>query len=256
MSKKQEEILHGEGWLKHFRKCMERFSGSHYKYDVFTDFIQAALDCFLSDHTPEHPREKQYMQIIGQYKKEEVNLFCDMLGCVTGYTFETGKECLGILWEEYAAKGQLGQFFTPQCVCEMMNLILFTQDIDWSKYSADRPCRISDPSCGAGRMLTTAFSSIPMEHKDKVFLHGIDIDGVVCKATALNMLLLDANSVIIHGNTLSLEVWNAYETNRTGRGFARIREITDKEFLKELITMSLRQDEKAPSKPTQMEFVF
>jgi len=251
----KQKTLHGDGWLEHFRKCMDEFAGTRRKYDVFTDFIELALDAFLSDHTPEHPNEKSYMHTISRYSRDEAMLFSDMLGCVIGYTCETGKECLGTLWEEYAASSQLGQFFTPQNICELVNMIALN-GIEMGKYDIDNPCRISDPSCGVGRMLAMALTSIPAEHRDKVFLHGIDIDGVVCKAAALNMLLLDANSVIVHGNTLSLEAWNAYETNRTGMGFARIREIKDVETLEKLMAMGLRRKDKSSAKPVQMELEF
>lgn len=105
-------VLHDNEHIRRFHKLMDAFT-SHNHWEVYTDFLQLAADCFLSDHTPEHPREKHFMEIQSKYRDKEPKYFGEMLGCVMQFMKETNRECLSEMWEEYAANANLGQFFTP-----------------------------------------------------------------------------------------------------------------------------------------------
>lgn len=249
-------VLAENPWIREFHKNMDRFAGFS-PWNVYTDFLQLAICAFLSDRTPEHPREKLYLQILGKYKSSPgaPERFAEMLACVMMYMRETGLECLSDLWEEYAANEQLGQFFTPWSVCRFMTEFNL-HNIDWEKFSPDRPCGISDPTCGGGRLLVAALKTVPHGKLGSVFCHGIDIDRHVCNVAALNMLFFNANSYIVHGNALTLEVWNVFRTEHHFLG-GRIVEITNPEEQKKIMEIGFQTVEKTkpaePQKLCQME---
>ena len=235
---KTTKVLDSSPYIKEFYKNLHGINRS--PWQVYCDFLQLNIDAFISDHTPEHPREKDYMQIIESYRKEEAEKFSNMLGCVMQYMKETNKECLSEIWEGVAANSNLGQFFTPWTVCMMMaKMELENSVLNWDKFTPENKCTISDPSCGGGRTLVAALKLVPAGKLNSALFHGIDIDLNVCHAAALNMLFFNANSYIIHGNALSLEVWHVFKTIHTPFG-GEIVEITDKEVMERTIRYGLK----------------
>jgi len=250
-------VLADNEYIRQFHKLVDSFT-SHNYWRVYTDFLQLTLDAFLSDHTPDHPREKHYMDIMRDYKGKEPRAFGEMLGCVMAYMQTTNRECLSEIWEEYAANANLGQFFTPWNICEFMARVAL-EAAEWDKYTPEKKCYISDPSCGGARTLIAALKKVPQEKLNAVCFHGIDIDGNVCIAAALNMLFFNANSYIVHGNALTLEVWHVYRTIHHWTG-GTIIEITDPEEMKRIIEMGLhghreeveqQRREKAAKRPAE-----
>ena len=221
--------------ISEFGKLLTRFYGHGWRM-VYADFLQLAVCAFLSDHTPEHPREKQYRQILEKYReKDQKDAFPVMLAAITRYMQETGQECLSILWEEIGANLNMEQFFTPAAVCGFMAETEIRQ-IQWEKYSPEHPLYICDPACGGGRTLIAALQQIPAEHADKICCIGIDIDEAICNIVLLNMLFFNTNAWIIHGNALEQSAWHIYAVKRGITG-GKIEEITDKQE-KELISFS------------------
>lgn len=67
--------------------------------------------------------------------------------------------------------------------------------------------------CGSGRMLIAGIR----RNRFATFV-GVDTDLTCVHMTALNCLVRNANSWIIHGNSLSLEAWRGYHVRRTAFG--------------------------------------
>ena len=240
-------VLASNEHLRQFHKLIDAFT-SHNHWQVYTDFLQLAADCFISDHTPEHPREQDYLEIMQRYRGNEPGYFRDMLFCVMAYMRDTNLECLSEMWEEYSANAALGQFFTPWHVCEFMAETQL-QNVDWEQYTPENKCYISDPSCGGGRTLTAALKKVPQHKLDSVCFHGIDIDSNVCYVAALNMLFFNANSYIVHGNALTLEVWHVYRTIHSWQGGTLV-EITDPEEMQRVIKWGLNERKEPEEKKT------
>lgn len=216
-----------------FGKLLARFYG-HSLRMVYADFLQLAVCAFLSDHTAENPREKQYLQILDKYReKEQKEAFPAMLAEVTRYMQETGKECLSVLWEEIGANLNMDQFFTPAAVCEFMAETEIGS-VKWERYSHEHPLCVTDIACGGGRTLIAALQRIPIEHKNKVRLIGVDIDEAVCNIALLNMLFFNANAWIIHGNAIEQKAWHVYASERgvIGGSISEINDECDKEWIR------------------------
>lgn len=230
--------------MAEFHKIMDKLAYSRSHWEVFTDFLTLTTCCMLSDQTPEHPREKQYLEIVGRYDREGVKHFAVLLSLAMGYMADTNRECLSELWEVYAANGELGQFFTPWCVCESMARMTIG-NADWSKYSRDRKCWIGDCAVGGGRTLVAAAKQIPLTEIGNVAFHGIDVDANVCMVAALNLLFFNLNGVIVNGNALTLEGCRVYGVRHSIFG-ATIEESTDPDTVKRWITFGLPRSDPEP----------
>lgn len=242
----KDKVLSPSEIKSEFEKIVMSFTRA--PWEVYCDFLQLAIDAFLSDHTPEHPREKDYMKIIGKYSHAEAQKFGDMLALVTKYMWETGEEFLANMWMKLAANSNMGQFFTPPSLCDFMAQLNFDL-IDWDNYSSKRPCCISDPACGGGLTLFYAVKKCPLEHRNSLFIHGVDIDINVCHCTALNMLFLNVDAVIIHGNSLSMEVWHVFRIRHHWAG-GEIYEIKDPEQMRRWMEFGFRRDVDGDGNPT------
>lgn len=217
--------------IKEFYKILNSINRAH--WEVFCDFLQLSIDAFISKSSPDHPREKDYLQILERYPREDAGKFADMLGCVMGFMQDTNTECLSEIWEVVAANGNLGQFFTPWNI-SLLTAQMRVKECDWSIYTPNNKCFISEPSCGGGRTLVGTLNLIPDGKLDCVLLHGVDVDLNVCHISALNLLFFNANSVIVHGNTLTLEVWHVFRTIHTPWG-AKLFEITNKNKMQKYV---------------------
>jgi type I restriction-modification system DNA methylase subunit len=228
-------VLSQNQYIRKFHETVDSFIGRNH-WQVYTDFLQLMMDSFLSDQTPDHPREKDYMDIVRQYKPHEPEKFTQMMNCIFAYMRETNRECISELWEEYASNSMIGQFFTPWHLCQL-NADLLLKNLDWEKYTPENPCYISDPSCGGGRAFIASLKRIPLSKMDSICFCGIDVDHNVCLVAALNMLFFNASSYVIHGNALTMEVWHVFRTiHHLGSG-GEIVEITDPEKMQQIISI-------------------
>ena len=236
--------------MREFHKLMDQQSHRWGHRDIYVDFLHLMMCCFLSDRTPEHPREKEYMAIEKKYHSDsgQMDRFAQMFALVMQYMKDTDRECLSELWEVYCANENLGQFFTPWHVCDLMSGLQIPPGTDFSQYTADRKCGISDPSCGGGRLFIAAAKHIPAKDIPHCFFHGVDIDANCCHIAALNLLFFNLNGFIVHGNALSLETRHVFETRHTLTG-GIIREITDRAVMEKIMTMGLHpcKEEGKPS---------
>ena len=72
---------------------------------------------------------------------------------------------------------------------------------------------VADPACGSGRMLIAGIR----RNRYATFV-GTDVDLTCVHMTALNCLVRNANTYVIHGNSLSLETWGGFYVRRSPFG--------------------------------------
>lgn len=157
-------------------------------------------------------------------------------------------DTLGAIYErEAATNAYAGQFFTPEHLCRMMAQMIATPD---QPETSDTPSagpkslNVYDPACGSGRFL---IHLQPLVHAESHFT-GIDRDLTCVHMTTLNMLARNANAVLIHGNTLSLECWGGYQIRRTPLG-GEIRTLTAAEA-STFLTAAAKTQAEQQSAPT------
>jgi hypothetical protein len=130
-----------------------------------------------------------------------------MLACRTESALNgTFPDYLGTIYEQESLTNRYsGQFFTPKHLCKMM--------VHMTVEPTQEAISIADPACGSGRFFIAAQPLAP-----NATFYGTDRDLTCVHMTALNMLMRNANAVIVHGNTLSLECFGGYVTRSTIMG--------------------------------------
>lgn len=140
-------------------------------------------------------------------EQEYFKLYCAWIDIVNNELENSNKyyyDYLGVFYEDviqskYKA-GTSGQFFTPQDVSLLMANITM-DNLDGGI--------INDCACGSGRLLLDAHSK-----NRNAILIGQDLDPVACKMAVLNFYISGVTGSIIHQNTLTLEVYEAWRVNK------------------------------------------
>lgn len=199
---------------REFKKVLDSFDGSKNTYEVFTDFI---LSCALTYAQVSHyteDKEQRYLKIINKYCKEERQKFADLMAIlIRAYTNKDGSTKFGdILGDIYMACGfgssAQGQFFTPYTVCQAMAQM---QGIP----EKNKIITVMDCAVGGG--------ALPIAYAEHLYKNGINYQmNMLLYATDISInsvcmcmiqcSILGIPAIITHGNALTNEVWEVWET--------------------------------------------
>ena len=159
-------------YQKEFLEVFKKLSYCRSSWDVWKDFLD--MGCIsMSNSVPalyREDREKEYLSIIGRYKKEEQELFPELFGYfVLALSENPAQDFLGEMYHKLGLEQeQKGQFFTPYHICHFMSEIQYA-GVDAKAELAEKGyLSVSDPACGAGAMLI-AFANVSREQ-------GINLD--------------------------------------------------------------------------------
>lgn len=123
-------------------------------------------------------------------------------------------DILGDIFQGGITRGEAGQFFTPNALCEVMATLAAG---DLPERTADaEPLKIADPACGSGRTLLAFARSRPNE-----LYFATDVDERCVLMTAINLAVNGVVGAVVHGNTLSLDVWGGWLAGFDGVGYLR-----------------------------------
>lgn len=190
-----------------FISTLDKIAYRHSITDAFDDFMEMAICAFAYGSM-----EERYLEIIKRYNSNELSSFATCLGYMIeeyqqAATDGDWDDMLGIFFEEIGSlkgKQQLGQFFTPKHVCDLMAQL--TGD---TKNPVPDGTTVSDPSAGSGRNLI-AHSRLHPGNRWNTFYHAYDLDRRCVNMSVLNMVMYGMKGVVIHMNSLSLEVFGGY----------------------------------------------
>lgn len=191
----------------HLQKVINELAHRHQISSVFDDFMQLSICCFSMKRM-----EEEYLSIIKRYNTDEQKLFGSALGAmILDYESNSDKsgdwkDVLGNFFEENNSASQAtrnGQFFTPQSLCQLMASI--TEETE----QKEGIITVNDPSCGSGRNLI-AHARLKPNNRFSTFYVAADLDYRCVKMCALNFLMFGMAGVVIHMNTLSLEIYRGY----------------------------------------------
>ena len=199
---------------------------------IYSDILVAGLD-FRRDRADEfRPNTELLASLMDIYQdySDEAGPFSDLFG--------EWLECNGETSERN------GQFFTPIDVVDMM-VEMTLQGPDLAR---EPPWTVCDPACGTGRfMLRTARYFAGNNHGALHFLvTNLDLDRRAFTFCTMNAVLNGIPGIHIHGDTLRVEVWDAFATLPIGR-FA-LWERLRPEIARDLIVQSLTTPGE-PAKP-------
>lgn len=227
--------------LKPFFKIFERVAHRHQYSEVFFDFILMTLNWFANAELKD-----QWLSAAKKYSKEELQLFNEMF-----------HELLRVFSDEINTKGQrwfdpfgnlyqtissnykasaMGQFFTPESVCDMIAMSMINGQKDEEGNYKVHHATVGEPACGSGRLILAAHAHNPMN-----FYWACDKDPICAKMTAINMCLHNAAGVVFVGDSLAMEFHIAYYIDRVEMGghvLPRCRVMTVEEANKEWSALS------------------
>jgi len=190
-----------------FQKELEKVSRRHSIGNVFDDFLQMAVCAFAMQRM-----EPEYLEACRRYDKQELEEICGALGAlILDYEDESDDggawdDILGKYFEEVNSKSQAshsGQFFTPTHICDLMAKLTYGNE------EPENTITVSDPCCGSSRNLI-AHSRLTAKMRFKAFYVGQDLDYRCVKMSVLNLVFYGLSGVIIHMNTISMEIFKGY----------------------------------------------
>lgn len=160
--------------IKDFTATFNRIAISKSEDTVFADFLDISI-CALSAGK----YKEEYLSIVKRYKKEEIELFCELFARMVLIMDNDGTgltDCLGEFYQNHISRGKHGQFFTPEHVCDAMSAMLINKE--------DKNKTVYDTCCGSGRMLLSAAKVA--RHN---YFFAADIDVRCAKMAAINLCL-------------------------------------------------------------------
>jgi hypothetical protein len=222
-------------------KLIRSLSYSRHTHEVFSDFVEVAALSISNSVDKAHfeKREARYLEIIRKYKKDEVNLFPQMLGMLVlcyeeqlaaslsdESALSTGglSDVLGTLYMTFELGNErAGQFFTPYHVSKLMAQMLIG---DGAEVKQKGFLRLSEPACGAGGMVIAyadALLGAGINYQQSMHAICVDIDPRCIHMAYVQFALLHIPAVVVHGNALSLEEWGHWYTPAHILGGWRVR---------------------------------
>ncbi|WP_321882580.1 N-6 DNA methylase [Burkholderia cepacia] len=244
-------------------KLLKQFGYARQINTVFADFVEiSAIALSNSVDKPQfEPREKRYLEIVGKYKPEELQLFARMFAELTlSFEHRLGVDdslppgalpCPGsltdVLGETYMmleiGNDRAGQFFTPYSISRLMAGISIgsrSEAIEQEGFM-----RMQEPSCGAGGMVIAtadALLSIGQNYQQTMHATCIDIDARCAHMTYLQLSMMHIPAIVVHGNALTLEVWGMWYTpaHILGGWRAKLRQRRQADALREVLALDRR----------------
>lgn len=196
-------------YKKEFCALMDRFAFRYSRWQIWNDFLTlSAISLANVMPVPEREeREQQYLSIISGYRKEEQEIFPEMLGLVTLALEENPEQdFLGSLYHYLELhQEQKGQFFTPYHICDFMSEIQFAGHEKEELLQEKGYISVNDPACGAGAMLI-AFANVAKKHginyQKQVLFVAQDIDRTAAMMCYIQLSLLGCPAIVIIGDSL------------------------------------------------------
>ena len=216
-----------------FAKELNSVSNRYGVAQIFDDFLQMAVCAYSLGRS-----EDIYLDIAKKYDEKELKGFGRALGAlILDHERTNATEWNDYLGRYFELHGQYnaktGQFFTPVTLCNFIAQIT---------ESDKKEGTVNDPSCGSSRNLIAHARLNPL-NRYNFFYFGQDLDKRCCLMSVLNFVMFGMKGIIIHMNTISLEVYRGWRIYlpETGLGVRPLTANECSEFLFEK-----QQEEETP----------
>lgn len=209
--------------LDNRKELIRIFNHLAYKHGanrVFEDFLSVSALSISNavDKTHWEEREAEYMEITKRYEKSEIELFVAMLTHLVlelEQYAESPKDVLGSIFHELELHNKYkGQFFTPQNIADMMSEVTF-ETVDKQAIDEQGYVSVCEPCAGSGVMVLSfarAMKKRGYNFQTDMVVTAIDIDIKCVHMAYLQFSLYGIPAIVIHGNSLTREVWSYWYT--------------------------------------------
>lgn len=250
---------------REFKKVIESIDYRKNSYEVFTDWIQCCALAYaqVSHYTDE--KEERYKNIMNKYSEEDRHKFAELMAIlIRAYTNKDGSAKFGdILGDIYMACGfgnsAQGQFFTPYSICQLM-----AETIPIKEDMRNKVITVADMAVGGGA-LPIAYAEHLFKNKinyqKDMLLYATDISiNSVCMCM-IQCSLLGIPAIITHGNALTNEVWEVWETPMVSLNLVKVRLAAQNNLRKittteEIINECVNTEVKQAVETHQLQFNF
>jgi type I restriction-modification system DNA methylase subunit len=205
------------------KSILEQFEKNKNLFEIFRDVIEI---CSISEHqavfnlgfvaknADYELLEQKYLEIVGKYKKSDVDLIVKFYAHLKAFFLEGNHaDILGELYMQLEISNKrIGQFFTPYTVSQFMaeiNLLNIEDEIKEKGYFT-----LSDPCVGAGCMIIAVSDTLRRKNinSGQMLFQVVDIDRLCFNMCYVQLSMLRLNGVVIWGDSLACQV---YETRKT-----------------------------------------
>ncbi|MGH1384313.1 N-6 DNA methylase [Kordia sp.] len=201
-----------------FSKIMHGMGRKFELSKVFNDLLTMSICSFHRTNLQSQLRDKDednealYMNTIKPYARENLNEFAKAIGILQLNAAQNPySDILGEFFMQDITKGQNGQYFTPEPICDMMaQMQLSGDDGEFNK-------RVHDPACGSGRLLLSGAKLNP-----KNYFFGADNSNTCAKMATLNFFMNGLRGEVAWMNSLSMKFYGGWHINTNGIGIAPI----------------------------------
>jgi len=185
----------------------------NHPYTVFSDFVTMSAISIHNAVNKLENLENEYLQIVGKYNKDDVNLFCELLANFIDLLSIEPRDVLGSLYMELELdNSNTAQFFTPHELSLLIAKLNYGDQLD----NLTKPfITLSEPACGAGGMVL-AFTNEMLKKghnpAEKLWVQAIDIDRLAGFMCYLQLALWNIPAQVIIGNTITMKFREIYYT--------------------------------------------
>jgi len=192
-----------------FIKLIESKCYEFQAWELFTDFCKLSAISMYQPFLKSEELEKEYMQTISKYKQEIVEIFPKLFAYVVMGLEDKMGDFLGECFMDLKLGSKYkGQFFTPYNISVFMASIL--GEATGEKESFCEPC------VGSGGMIIARAEVLSKKHglayQNIMEVHAVDIDVLCVHMSFIQLSLLGISAEVVHGNSLSLEVFSRWYT--------------------------------------------
>ena len=213
---------------KEFIEIVDSYDYRYRKWEIFTDFCQMSAISLYQPFARDEALEKEYLQIVAKYDKKDVDIFPKLLSLVVMALSDRMGDFLGECFAALDLSSKYkGQFFTPYHISKFMASILGENSKEHEG--------LSEPACGAGGMIIAradVLRELGVNYQQVMEVQAIDIDSLCVNMCYIQLTLLHISAEVIHGNSLTLEVFKiwytpAYIMNATKRQVSNLDELKE-----------------------------
>lgn len=190
---------------------------THNPYPLFGDCVESIAIAISNavDLRHREEREARYMAHVERYGSDIMSDFAKVLAHITTALEAEPADVLGQVFHELELHNDArGQFFTPYDLCRMMAEMLIGDDTP--KQIQERGfITAQEPACGSGAMviaLAEAMEKRGLNYQQHLHVTAIDVDARAAHMAYVQFSLLHIPAVIYVGNSLSLEIHEAWYT--------------------------------------------
>lgn len=202
---------------KAFLSVFDETARYHHRREVFRDFVTLSalsLAAPMSFGELAARRAREYEEIAARYKPEDMARHTRLFQLTVDVLEQGPEDFLGPLYMDLGlGDARQGQFYTPHHVSK---LIVELHAPAMLKALETKPyVTVSEPACGAGGMLLPLVDVLHRNGHDpatRLFVQAVDTDRLAALMCFIQISLWGVPAEVIVGNSLSLEVREAWHT--------------------------------------------